>query len=177
MAEKYLDGIPVMNWLANQRYVTGSFPRTQDTFVGLKALTKLAEKISPSRNDYTVELKYGKDTKIFRINSEHIDVMQYVDIPDDTRRISTNVRGIGFGLLGVIYQFDLNLVNFEHKFQLDLDKQNTGSDKMIMNVCASFIHMFLYHSSMALIEVTLPSGYVVDRNPISEQTTVNPIKV
>jgi len=178
MAEKYTDGIPVMNWLVNQRYVTGSFPSTQDTFVGLKALTKMAEKISPSRNDYTVQLKYGKDSRIFRINSEHIDVMNYVDIPEDTRKININVRGVGFGLLEVIYQYDLNLVKFENRFKLDLEKQNIGSDKMILNVCASFIPMYLQsQSNMALIEVTLPSGYVVDRNPISEQTTVNPIKV
>ncbi|XP_061513057.1 thioester-containing protein 1 allele R1-like [Anopheles gambiae] len=177
MAEKYTDGIPVMNWLVNQRYVTGSFPSTQDTFVGLKALTKMAEKISPSRNDYTVQLKYGKDSRIFRINSEDIDVMNYVDIPEDTRKININVRGVGFGLLEVIYQYDLNLVKFENRFKLDLEKQNIGSDKMILNVCASFIPMYLQsQSNMALIEVTLPSGYVVDRNPISEQTTVNPIK-
>uniref|UniRef100_A0A182UNK6 TEP1-F n=1 Tax=Anopheles merus TaxID=30066 RepID=A0A182UNK6_ANOME len=178
-AEMYPDGVPVMNWLVNQRYVTGSFPRMQDTFVGLKALTKMAEKISPSRNDYTVQLKYGKDTRIFRINSEHIDVMNYMDIPEETRKININVRGVGFGLLEVIYQYDLNLVNFENRFKLDLEKQNTGSDyELRLRVCANYIpELTDSQSNMALIEVTLPSGYVVDRNPISEQTTVNPIQI
>nr|Q9GYW4.1 RecName: Full=Thioester-containing protein 1 allele S1; Short=TEP1s; AltName: Full=TEP1-F; AltName: Full=Thioester-containing protein I; Contains: RecName: Full=Thioester-containing protein 1 N-terminal; Short=TEP1-N; Contains: RecName: Full=Thioester-containing protein 1 C-terminal; Short=TEP1-C; Flags: Precursor [Anopheles gambiae]AAG00600.1 thioester-containing protein I [Anopheles gambiae] len=178
MAEKYLDGIPVMNWLVNQRYVTGSFPRTQDTFVGLKALTKLAEKISPSRNDYTVQLKYKKNTKYFNINSEQIDVQNFLEIPEDTKKLEINVGGIGFGLLEVIYQFDLNLVNFEHRFKLDLEKQNTGSDyELRLRVCANYIpELTDSQSNMALIEVTLPSGYVVDRNPISEQTTVNPIQ-
>ncbi|XP_041782749.1 CD109 antigen-like [Anopheles merus] len=178
MAEKYLDGIPVMNWLVNQRYVTGSFPRTQDTFVGLKALTKLAEKISPSRNDYTVQLKYKKSTKYFNINSEQIDVQNFLEIPEDTKKLEINVGGIGFGLLEVVYQFDLNLVNFEHRFKLDLEKQNTGSDyELRLRVCANYIpELTDSQSNMALIEVTLPSGYVVDRNPISEQTTVNPIQ-
>nr|2PN5_A Chain A, Thioester-containing protein I [Anopheles gambiae] len=178
MAEKYTDGIPVMNWLVNQRYVTGSFPSTQDTFVGLKALTKMAEKISPSRNDYTVQLKYKKSAKYFKINSEQIDVENFVDIPEDTKKLEINVGGIGFGLLEVVYQFNLNLVNFENRFQLDLEKQNTGSDyELRLKVCASYIPQLTdRRSNMALIEVTLPSGYVVDRNPISEQTKVNPIQ-
>uniref|UniRef100_A0A182KGY2 Alpha-macroglobulin receptor-binding domain-containing protein n=1 Tax=Anopheles christyi TaxID=43041 RepID=A0A182KGY2_9DIPT len=178
MAEKYLEGIPIMRWLVNQRYVTGSFPRTQDTFVGLKALTKLAEKISPSRNDYTIQLKFKKSTRYFHINSQDINVTKYEDIPEDTKVLEINVGGIGFGLLQVVYQFSLNLENFENRFQLDLNRQNTGSDyELRMNVCANFIALLTdSRSNMALIEVNFPSGYVVDSNPISEQTTVNPIQ-
>ncbi|XP_052895818.1 thioester-containing protein 1 allele S3-like [Anopheles moucheti] len=178
MAEKYLDGIPVMRWLVNQRYVTGSFPRTQDTFVGLKALTKLAEKISPSRNDYTIQLKFKKTTRYFPVSSQDINATNFVDIPADTKSMEINVGGIGFGMLQVIYQYSLNLVNFEKGFQLDLEKQNTGSDyELRLKVCANFKPKVSdSRSNMALVEVNFPSGYVVDRNPISEQTTVNPIE-
>uniref|UniRef100_A0A182YIZ6 TEP1-F n=1 Tax=Anopheles stephensi TaxID=30069 RepID=A0A182YIZ6_ANOST len=178
IAQKYLDGIPVMRWLVNQRYVTGSFPRTQDTFVGLKALTKLAEKISPSRNDYTITLKYKRSVRNFYINSQDINITSYEDIPEDTRALEVNVGGIGFGLLQVIYQYSLNLVNFAHRFKLDLERQSTGSEyELRMRVCANFIpKMTDSRSNMALVEVNFPSGYVVDRSPISEQTTINPIQ-
>uniref|UniRef100_A0A182ME87 Alpha-macroglobulin receptor-binding domain-containing protein n=1 Tax=Anopheles culicifacies TaxID=139723 RepID=A0A182ME87_9DIPT len=178
IAEKYLDGIPVMKWLVNQRYVTGSFPRTQDTFVGLKALTKLAEKISPARNEYTVDLRYKKKASSFRINSQDIATQNFLDIPEDTKLLEINVGGIGFGLLQVVYQYSLNLENFKNRFTLVLDKQNTGSDyELRLRVCASFIpELADSRSNMALVEVNFPSGYVVDRNPISEQTTVNPIQ-
>ncbi|XP_049293332.1 CD109 antigen-like [Anopheles funestus] len=178
LAEKYVDGIPVMRWLVNQRYVTGSFPRTQDTFVGLKALTKLAEKISPSRNDYTIQLKYKKATRYFHINSQDINITNFEDIPEDTKSLEINVGGIGFGLLQVVYQYSLNLVNFENRFKLDVDKQNTGSDyELRLKVCANFIPKVSDdRSNMALIEVYFPSGYVVDRNPISEQSSINPIQ-
>ncbi|XP_053668783.1 thioester-containing protein 1 allele S3-like [Anopheles marshallii] len=178
LAEKYKDGIPVMRWLVNQRYVTGSFPRTQDSFVGLKALTKLAEKISPHRNDYVVQLKYKNTTQTFHINSQDIDITNFQDIPEDTKWMEITVGGIGFGLLEVIYQYSLNLVNFENRFKLILEKQNTGSDyELRLKVCAYFISKVSdERSNMALIEVNFPSGYVVDRNPISEQTTANPIQ-
>ncbi|XP_052891678.1 thioester-containing protein 1 allele S3-like [Anopheles moucheti] len=187
MAEKYAEGIPLMRWLVNQRYVTGSFPRTQDTFVGLKALTKLAEKISPSRNEYTVQLKGTKPTQSkrittitehLRINSGKIYLHNNKTIPGDTQTLDVNVAGIGFGMFDVIYEYSLNLKNFKKQFNLKLKPQNTGSNyKLSLEVCVNFIPVLAYtRSNLATVEVNLPSGYVVDRNPISEQTTVDPIQ-
>uniref|UniRef100_A0A182W9G7 Uncharacterized protein n=1 Tax=Anopheles minimus TaxID=112268 RepID=A0A182W9G7_9DIPT len=180
IAGKYVDGIPVMRWLVNQRYVTGSFPRTQDTFVGLKALTKLAEIISPLRNEYNIILnnKLNRNQQ-FSINSQDIDVTNYEDIPQNTKQLEITVAGIGFGLLEVIYQQDLDLQNFENSFQLTLTRYNTGSSyELRLNVCASFIATLAESlSNMVMIEVTFPSGYVVDRNPISARTWGNPIQV
>uniref|UniRef100_A0A4Y0BEL0 TEP1-F n=1 Tax=Anopheles funestus TaxID=62324 RepID=A0A4Y0BEL0_ANOFN len=176
LAGKYEDGIPVMRWLLNQRYVTGSFERTQDTFVGLKALTKLAEIISPSRNDYTIELKYKKATRYFHIYSQHVNIIDFEDIPEDTKSLEINVRGIGSGLLEVIYQYRLNLVDFEHRFHLNVTKLSSDYE-LRLKVCTSFIpELTDQRSNLAHIEVAFPSGYVVDQNPISEQTSFNPIQ-
>ncbi|XP_052895644.1 thioester-containing protein 1 allele S3-like [Anopheles moucheti] len=187
MAEYYGNGIPVMRWLVNQRYVTGSFPRTQDTFVGLKALTKLAEKVSPLRHEYIVQLQGRKSistlkqtttTGNFHIKPEDIYFQMSRHIPEDTQWLEISVAGIGFGIVQVIYEYSLNLVNFPQRFDLNLEKQNTGSSyELRLKVCASFIsRMTNTRSHMALIEVTFPSGYEVDQNPVSEQTTANPIQ-
>ncbi|XP_052896680.1 thioester-containing protein 1 allele S3-like [Anopheles moucheti] len=168
LAEKYLDGIPVMRWLVNQRYVTGSFPRTQDTFVGLKALTKLAEKISSSRNNYTLQLKFRNASRHFHINSQNNNIIHIKNLPEDTRSMEINVEGIGAGLLKMEYQYSLNLVNSENGFKLVLEKQNTRFDyELRLKVCASFIpKASISHSNMTLIEVNFPGGYIVDRNSI-----------
>ncbi|XP_049293397.1 CD109 antigen-like [Anopheles funestus] len=178
LAEKYVDSIPVMRWLVNQRYFTGSFPHTQDTFVALTGLTKLAAIISPSRNDYTIQLKYKMATRYFHISSEDINVIDFEDIPEFTRSLKINVGGIGFGLLEVIYQYRLNLMYFEHRFKLDVETQNTSSDyELQLKVCANFIPLIQdIRSNKTLIEVYFPSGYVVDQNPISEQSSINPIQ-
>ncbi|XP_052891713.1 thioester-containing protein 1 allele S3-like [Anopheles moucheti] len=187
LAEKYVDGIPVMRWLVNQRYVTGSFPRTQDTFVGLKALTKLAEKVSPLRNDYAIQLKgmkaliYGFKqitiTENLHIKPEDIYVQNNRDIPEDTEWLEINIAGIGFGMLQVIYEYSLNLNNFDKRLKLDLEKQNTGSNyELLLEVCAKF-DRFWSNGSLhkVMIEVTFPSGYEVDQNPVKELTNINPI--
>uniref|UniRef100_A0A4Y0BF69 TEP1-F n=1 Tax=Anopheles funestus TaxID=62324 RepID=A0A4Y0BF69_ANOFN len=178
LAGKYEDGIPVMRWLMNQRYVTGSFPHTQDTFVGLKALTKLAEIISPSRNNYTIHLKFSNETQYLHVNTEDNKIVIFEDIPRDTKSIETHVEGVGAGLLEVIYQYSLNLVNFENRFKLDVMKQYTAYATILrLKVCASFIPLIQdIRSNKTLIEVYFPSGYVVDQNPISEATSFNPIQ-
>ncbi|XP_049293396.1 CD109 antigen-like [Anopheles funestus] len=169
LAEKYAEGIPVMRWLVKKRY---------QSFEGLKALTKFAEKISPSRNDYAIQLKYKKETRHFHINSQDMNIIDFEDIPKDTKSLEINVEGIGVGLLQVIYRYSLNLANFENRFLLDVEKLNTTSDdELQLKVCASFIPSLVeVQAKIVLIEVNLPVGYTTDQNPISVNTTVNPIQ-
>ncbi|XP_052873254.1 thioester-containing protein 1 allele S3-like [Anopheles cruzii] len=178
MAKMYIDGTAIMRWLVDQRYSTGSFPRTQDTFVGLKALSKLAEKISPSRNDYSIQLKFANEKKEFRFTSTDLDQFSYEEIPEGVKKLTVDVGGIGVGFLQVNYQYSLNLVNFTERFNLDLVKKNSTSDyELQLYVCSSYIpNLTDERSNMALVEVNFPSGYVVDSNPISEATDANPIQ-
>uniref|UniRef100_A0A6E8W2J7 TEP1-F n=1 Tax=Anopheles coluzzii TaxID=1518534 RepID=A0A6E8W2J7_ANOCL len=176
MANKLLEALPIMRWLVNQRSEIDSVTGQENTYLRLKALSRTTNKISPSRNDYTVQLKYKQSTRLLRFD-KYSNMIQNITTPQGVRKIEITVMGIGAGLLEVIYQYSLNLTNFENRFQLDLQKQKTSSDhELRLKVCVSFIPTVSEsRSNMALIEVTLPSGYVVDHNPISEQTTVNPI--
>ena len=178
LSNKLLAALPIMRWLVNQKSEIDSVSGQETTYLRLKALSRMTKKISPSRNDYMVQLKYKQSTRLLRFDS-YRNMIQNITTPQDLRKIKITVEGIGVGLLEVMYKYRLNLVNFEHRFQLDLQKQNTSSDNELrLNVCANYIPTLSdSHSNMTLIEVTLPSGYVVDRNPISEQTTVNPIQV
>ncbi|XP_061515835.1 thioester-containing protein 1 allele S3-like [Anopheles gambiae] len=173
---KLLEALPIMRWLVNQKSELNSVSGQQNTYLRLKALSSIAKKISPSRNDLVAKLKYKQSTRLLRLNS-YSNMIQSLTIPQDVRKIEITVMGIGAGLLQVFYRYNLNLMNFEHRFQLDVQKQNTSSNhELRLKVCASFIPTVSEsRSNMALFEVTLPSGYEVDHNPISEQTTVNPI--
>ncbi|KFB47009.1 thioester-containing protein I [Anopheles sinensis] len=178
-AEKYADGIPIMRWLVNQRYVTGSFPRTQDTFAGLKALAKLAWKISPLRNDYTLQLRNTKTNyQLFFYISPEKNEPHVVDIPSSTRSLEINVAGLGFGVFDVKYEYAVDLKNFKKRFDLTVEKLNKNfNQELKLRICASFVpKLTTERSDLALVEVTFPSGYVVDNDPITDATKVNPIK-
>uniref|UniRef100_A0A182NVA1 TEP1-F n=1 Tax=Anopheles dirus TaxID=7168 RepID=A0A182NVA1_9DIPT len=176
--EKFVDGTAIMRWLVKQRYTPGSFPRTQDTFVGLKALTALAEKISPSRNEYSVQLRADGLRKEFRVTSEDLMTLQHADVIGDTNHMTLNVSGIGFGLLQVAYEYGVDLRNFTNSFELRLSKTLSNSGGTLkLRVCASFVPQLSdTRSNMALVEVNFPSGYAVERNPISDESNFNPIQ-
>ncbi|XP_058126741.1 thioester-containing protein 1 allele S3-like [Anopheles coustani] len=176
--DRYPDGVAVMRWLVNKRYYTGSFPRTQDTFVGLKALSKLSEAISPSKNDYTINVKYNKHTEATTTVkiSQGITKPHTIAIPSDARKITAYVGGVGFGLLDFKYEYTLDLRQYNHRFSLSVDK--ISSDYTLkLKICTSFVPRLIdERSNLALVEVNFPSGYVVDNTPISEATTANPIQ-
>uniref|UniRef100_A0A182P1U7 TEP1-F n=1 Tax=Anopheles epiroticus TaxID=199890 RepID=A0A182P1U7_9DIPT len=128
VAEKYLDCIPIMNWLAKQNFISHSFAFTQSSCVGLKALARLTEKITPSRTDFTIQLKYKTNTKKFHFAALNKATHYEIIDPEDVKFIDIQFDGIGCGLLQVLYKYSIDLRNFENRFQLDLEKQNTGSD-------------------------------------------------
>uniref|UniRef100_A0A182QMM5 TEP1-F n=1 Tax=Anopheles farauti TaxID=69004 RepID=A0A182QMM5_9DIPT len=176
--EKYVDGTAIMRWLVRQRYTPGSFPRTQDTFVGLKALSSLAQKISPSRNDYSVQLRAGELQREFRVTSTDLGTVQHEELIGDTNQLALNVGGVGFGLLQVVYKYGVDLRNYTNSFDLQLKKTvlNTGG-VLKLTACASFIPSLTdSRSNMALVEINFPSGYSVERKPISDASKLNPIQ-
>ncbi|ETN59728.1 thioester-containing protein [Anopheles darlingi] len=179
LAERYLDGVPIMRWLVGQRYETGSFPRTQDTFVGLKALCKMAEKVAPARNDYSIQLVYPQRRREFRVSSGDLEQMSYDEFTDATNKLEFHVQGTGFGLLQVSYQYAMELSKFANQFVLDVTKRDSGSTetKLVLDVCTSYKPKLTNErSNMVLVEVNFPSGYVAEKSPLSATTTVNPIR-
>uniref|UniRef100_A0A2M4B9M7 TEP1-F n=2 Tax=Anopheles marajoara TaxID=58244 RepID=A0A2M4B9M7_9DIPT len=177
-AGRHIDGTAILRWLVNQRYTTGAFPRTQDTFVGLKALTKLSQKINPSMNDYSMTLTYDSVRREYRFNSENKGKFAMNDIPEAARKLSVNIAGQGSGFIQLAYKYLLNLKNFEKSFKLAVTKSDTDSEAYLkLDVCASFIPKLAdQRSNMALIEVNLPSGYITRADLIQQKPGINPIK-
>ncbi|XP_049540001.1 CD109 antigen-like isoform X3 [Anopheles darlingi] len=177
-ARRYADGIAIMRWLVDQQYATGSFAHTQDTFIGLQALTKLAEQISPSRNDFSIQLTHENTKTNFRVTSTDINKLHYSGIPSTVRQVAWDVGGLGFGIVQVTYEYRLDLKNFKNRFNLTVDKLNSTSDAILkLHICTSFLARKTdERSSMALVEVTFPSGYVTEDSLVVESPGINPIK-
>lgn len=178
-AERYIEGVAIMRWLVNQRYATGSFPRTQDTFVALKALTKLAEKTFPKGNNYLIQLEHAQERKEFTVNSANISFASAERIPNTIKDLKVTFTGTGTALVQVAYQYSTNLLQSSNRFKLEVTKKPTTSSFVLkLLICSSFEPTWPdERSNMALVEVNLPSGYVVDSNSISEATAENPIRV
>uniref|UniRef100_A0A182SLG9 Alpha-macroglobulin receptor-binding domain-containing protein n=1 Tax=Anopheles maculatus TaxID=74869 RepID=A0A182SLG9_9DIPT len=170
--KRYTDGIAVMEYLVNRREVSGSFQRTQDTFVGLKALAMLAQAISPLNNDYSVILQHGRTRMVYKVLSTEVDQQFRDELSGGNRMVNVSVTGRGFGMFTIAYQYGIDVRNVNKQFKLTLEKRFSNDQHTLqLAVCISFIPPLMHtRSNMALVEVNFPSGYVVDRDSIVDIT-------
>ncbi|XP_072743357.1 thioester-containing protein 1 allele R1 isoform X2 [Anoplolepis gracilipes] len=163
------DAIPVMKWLVKQRNTEGGFASTQDTVIGLQALAKLAEKLSKDAGSVRISFKYGKDGQgNININSDNSMVLQKHVLPAKTRFVNITASGKGFVLVQVSYQYNLNVTGAWPLFTLDpqVDK-NSNPNYLQLSICSGFVPTKeANESNMAVMEVSLPSGFTVDRDSL-----------
>uniref|UniRef100_A0A182NVA5 TEP1-F n=1 Tax=Anopheles dirus TaxID=7168 RepID=A0A182NVA5_9DIPT len=178
-ANRYADGIGIMRWLVKQRESSGSFSHTQATFVGLQALARISSALSSNSIDYTVNLKHNNKTNIFKISSSELN-KQYEHVLNGTsKRVVVDIRGQGFGMYEFLYEYSVDIRNISKNFKLNLESRFTNSDYILhLKVCASYEPNIAFNrSNMAIVEVNFPSGFVVDRNSITNLSVdKNPIQ-
>ncbi|XP_014472781.1 PREDICTED: CD109 antigen-like isoform X2 [Dinoponera quadriceps] len=162
------DAIPVMKWLVKQRNPEGGFASTQDTVIGLQALAKLAEKLSRDIRSVPIVFKHEGGQGYMNINSGNSMILQKHILPKKTRHVNITASGKGFALVQVSYQYNLNVTGAWPLFTLDpqVDK-NSNANHLQLSICSGFVPTKeANESNMAVMEVSLPSGFTVDRDSL-----------
>ncbi|XP_011051552.1 PREDICTED: CD109 antigen-like isoform X2 [Acromyrmex echinatior] len=165
------DAIPVMKWLVRQRNTEGGFASTQDTVIGLQALAKLAEKLSKDTSSVEITYKYGEgegQEGYMNIRGDNSIILQKKMLPTKTRYVNITASGKGFVLVQVSYQYNLNVTGAFPLFTLDpqVDK-NSNANHLQLSICSGFVPTEeANESNMAVMEVSLPSGFTVDRDSL-----------
>ncbi|XP_023714120.1 CD109 antigen isoform X3 [Cryptotermes secundus] len=163
------DALPVMKWLITQRNEQGGFASTQDTVIGLQALAKLAERVSSMSVDISVSFLYpGGSPTYFKINRANSMIVQKHELPGKVRKIDISASGSGFAVVQVSYRYNLNVTGAWPLFTLDpqVDK-NSDRNHLQLSICSGFIGaQGVNESNMAVMEVTLPSGFTVDSDAL-----------
>ncbi|KAL7293106.1 hypothetical protein TKK_0013261 [Trichogramma kaykai] len=159
------DATAIMKWLVKQRNVEGGFTSTQDTVVGLYALSKLGERLRTSVYDVTVSFETDAgEQKSIHINSRNFMVVQKHILESKTRAINITASGTGFSLIQVSSRYNLNVTGAFPLFTLDpqVDQISTN-DHLQLSICSGFIPTKESNeSNMAVMEVSFPSGFTVD---------------
>lgn len=76
----YSDALPILKWLLNQRNELGGFQSTQDTFIGLQALSKFAERVSSASNNVRIAVKYTGAESQISVNGDNSLVQQKYEV-------------------------------------------------------------------------------------------------
>lgn len=131
-ANKSTEAFPYFKWLLTQRNEHGGFEGTQDTVVGLHALAKIAERISPKENNIQiVVLARGADETRLSVNKENALTFQSVELPSAVRSIDVNATGTGFALLQLSYSYNLDTVGESPAFTLKSNFVETQNEAQL----------------------------------------------
>ncbi|XP_034235917.1 pregnancy zone protein-like isoform X2 [Thrips palmi] len=166
------EAFPIMQWLIEQRNSNGGFASTQDTVVGLQALAAMAERIALPSGDMRIVFSYAakgakQDTPIV-VNAKTGLVLQRHELPRDVREVELAAEGSGFSLAQVSWSYNEATVGKHPLFKLRAEvADKTTTNLLVLRVCSSFIAgPWGSESNMAVVEVSLPSGFTVDQDAL-----------
>ncbi|TMW41279.1 hypothetical protein DOY81_013641, partial [Sarcophaga bullata] len=157
------DILPIIKWLIAQRNSYGGFASSQDTVVGLTALIKFAQfaDYEPAKMTVDIESKDKKET--VKLTEENGILYQNVELPPKTKSVDFTAKGIGAALVQIAYQY--NIFEKEPKPSSPSRRQNS-INRIILPIwiCWCVLTMWVKEASsnMALLEISTPSGYVID---------------
>uniref|UniRef100_A0A0A1WMQ8 TEP1-F n=1 Tax=Zeugodacus cucurbitae TaxID=28588 RepID=A0A0A1WMQ8_ZEUCU len=169
------DLLSIVKWLVAQRNSYGGFISTQDTVVGLQALIGFAEKAQyePGIMDVLVVAKGGVErTESIKVDEENGLLLQTVELAHKTLSVDFIAKGKGAALVQIAYQYNVIEKDPQPSFEIKtIINKNTPILKLVMDACVEYTGEG-DASNMAILEVTLPSGYVADEDAFERLKSV-----
>jgi len=156
-------------WLVSQRNAYGGYGSTQDTVVGLQALTRFAAG-AKSDVDATVTLRSGAWQKEVRISPENADVLQLIDMPVGST-VSVDVKGKGQVLLQSVLRYNVPDPDQKEQSAFQIDVQY-GADQIAVNdlidvdVKVKFTPPEPMQAGMVVVDVAVPTGFAPETGSI-----------
>ncbi|XP_075698822.1 alpha-2-macroglobulin-like [Rhinoderma darwinii] len=163
-------------WLSQQQSAFGSYSTTSDTVVALQALCSYGILVYQKDSSNVVEVKYGDEAvKEFNLDSGNRDLLQSQPLPNLPGDYSMTVSGNGCVLLQTTVDFNIPVNEENSVFLLSV---HTPSESCVNGVAHSFpVHINVSYnglhnqSNMALIDLELPSGYIVESQYLMQVST------
>jgi CD109 antigen len=167
--------LSIMNWLVTNRNSQGGFYSTQDTVIGLQALAEVAKVYYTPNVNMHVKLSYANETKVFEVTDKNDLVLNNFEFPPHVKSFTVNANGTGKALLNIWSSSNINTGITSQVFKLSLNvlaAKNGGT--FYLTTCVRYLpNENQNESSMAVMEIALPSGYVYDSDSTSSMKEFN----
>ena len=163
-------------WLVSQRNAYGGYGSTQDTVVGLQALTRFAAG-SKADVDATVTLRSGSFQKQLRVGPENVDVLQMIDVPTGGQ-VTVEVQGKGQVVLQAVRRF--NIPEPEERqpaFQIDVKygvDQVAVNDLITIDTRVRFTPPEPLQAGMVVVDVAVPTGFAPEAESVEAAVKKTP---
>ncbi|XP_061166526.1 CD109 antigen-like [Saccostrea echinata] len=175
------DARPFLRWLNSKRNSLGGWYSTQDTVVGLKALSEFVRSQSNNRNiqiDVVITAKQNSEvlkTETIQITPETRLLLQRAEFPIDTTSLEIRPSQAGEAVLSVVWQY--NLVNdlIDNDLQVTIGKYTINDNIYDINPCVRYLGSG--PSNMALVSVTMGSGMMPDVEKLEQNSKLSKVEV
>ncbi|XP_043656649.1 CD109 antigen isoform X2 [Drosophila teissieri] len=173
--------LPIIKWLISQRNSNGGFSSTQDTVIGLQALTKFAYKTGSGSGTMDIEFASAAQPKqTIKVNPENSLVLQTHVLPKSTRKVDFTAKGTGSAMVQLSYRYNLAEKEKKPSFKVTPTVKDTSSQLLVVDICAEYVPLEDADkdkdSNMAVMEIALPSGFVGDAESLGKIQAVDRVK-
>ncbi|XP_017887917.1 pregnancy zone protein-like isoform X2 [Ceratina calcarata] len=163
--ENMIVAFKAVRWLSKQRNAEGGFSSTQDTVVGLEALTKYAIAVQSS-NILSVLITAKEVEYAYKLNSDNRMVLTQIRLPVLPTTVEIFTQGEGCVLIQSNIKYNVPHIDHSQVFDLSVGirpfKYEIECLLQQITICARYT-MSDGESNMALLEVNMISGYMPDR--------------
>ncbi len=149
-------------WLVTQRNAFGGFNSTQDTVVGIQALTAFSAG-SRADVDLVVEVQAGETLEQLYISPENYDVLQLMELPVG-KDVTISTKGAGQAVAQLVLRYNLpDAKKEEEVFHINVDydtHQVEVNDRIEIKVTVEFDPPLPIEAGMIVLDISVPTGFV-----------------
>jgi hypothetical protein len=164
-------------WLTSQRNAYGGYASTQDTVVGLQALTAYANN-QKSDVDLTVSVKGSGVDKQVRITAANFDVLQVVELQLG-QSVTVTAKGKGEVVAQLVRRYNIPKPDAADPIiKIDVKYDATAvavNDLVNVNVNLAFNPPEEVASGMLVVDISVPTGFAADTASLDALMKANPL--
>ncbi|KAJ8928546.1 hypothetical protein NQ314_018884 [Rhamnusium bicolor] len=156
----------IVRWLSSKYGPNGGFRSTQDTVVALDALSKYSSLVSSKRLDLNINVETNDKSQKVSLSDGDKLKSKIIILDRNTINIKIIVEGQGCVLAQAIQSYHLMHIPKSEAFKLAVDVAPVSNIDQcsITSVSPCLAYTGLDGpANMAVMEITLPSGYAADR--------------
>lgn len=161
--KRYEDVLPIINFLMSKRNPKGGFESTVPTVVALQALSDISKALYEKESDMQLSLRNQHNEEVLlRVNARQRRATTE-NLSPSTRRIDVTATGKGVASLQVSCEYKVKLENFKEYFDITASARMKSEETLDIAICVKTVNR--QKSDMAVMEVSLPSGFTHHHGP------------
>ncbi|EDW89707.1 CD109 antigen [Drosophila yakuba] len=172
---------PIVDWLISKRNSNGGFVSSQDTVVGIMALTKLELQTHISTEEIDLVLILSEKTrKHIMVTQKNALKVQTHPLPENTNKVQFVATGHGRALVQLSYRYNVATKEASPSFKLTTMAKKSGKHRLVLDICGEYTPIAASArnkpTNMALMQVQLPSSYVCDTDSFADIKAISDVK-